>query len=652
MYTDPTTRTTGLTRRHLLQGAAGAGAVGLAGCLGSGGDDKTVDPVRDRISVDPADVVEGGTFRVAAPVNVDSFDPPYSTSATASAIYGLLYEGMITVGADGQIYPWLAKSIERADVQDVGSADYVPYMRSIPYVEQAGSTILDTDRQIVLRDPNAPADPSPGDTAQVLTVADTQAAVDAGVYGMSYRISLHEGVTFHDGEELTAENVVASYYRYANSPNAGQLFDSLLHVQADDRYTVEVYAQVPDAAARRALLGWPIFPTAGTDRPDGGMDPREGYTPVGTGPWELLEFQNEEYVRFGRTDDYWFSTDRKDWFDGPSAFPDGPVVDEVDVSIVRDNTTRSAALQNDEVDMTFGLNASDLTSYRNAESFRVAATDGAGFTFLQFPITQSPWDDRRLRTAVNHLIPRQQIADQIFQGWQTPAWTPLPPLAAGAGTTDYDAQVERHRPENAYDPERANELVETVAAETDLEPPISVTLETNAGNDDRVRLMELVTESLNQSESFEATLETREFLSLLQALQSGAYAERERLVLIGLSGGFNPHGYAKALHSPENIGGCCNFQNIDIEAINTALADARYGVDVVEDPTLRQQRYEEVWDLVIEHTANAYVTHDIVTSTVNDQAVYGFNTFPSSQSILGYGLYAPVDEQLTYLDRA
>jgi len=633
--------------------AAGAGAIGLAGCTGlpGAGDDGSLDPVQERVTVDPEDIQEGGTFRTAIGANVDTFDVPYSSSASASAVQNLLFEGMITVGADGQIYPWLAESIEQADVQDVSEEDYVDYMQAVEYTEtEEGEVVLDTTAQIVVRDPDNPDDPSAGDEAQVLTVDDTQAAVDDDTYGMHLEAELHEGITFHNGEELTADNVVASYYRYSNSPNAGQIFDSLLHVEADGDYGVNVYAQIPDAAGLRELGGLSVYPTEMTDLPPQAMDPPEGNTPLGTGAFELEEFETKEFIRFTRYDGYWFDTEMKDWFDGPSDFPNGPVVDEVDISIIKDDSTRSAALQNDELDMAYGLTSGDLSAYRDDEGFRTAATDGAGYTFLQFPVNSEPWNDARLRRAVNHLIPREQISEEIFEGWESPAWTPLPPVAAGAGATDYEAQVEDHRGMNEFDPDQADELAQEVIDEKGLDTPIEVTLETNSDNDDRVRTMELITESLNQKDYFEAELTTRDFLDFVADLLSGQYPEKERLAFIGLSGGFNPHGYAKAVHHPDNFMGCCNFQNIDIQELNEALRDARYGVDVTEDPELRQERYGEVWDIVLEQNANSYGTHSTVVGTVNSDKVKGFNTYPSSQSIISYGLYAPADEQITYFE--
>jgi len=648
----------GLSRRNVLAAAAGIGTVSLAGCGGllPGGGDSGVDPVQSRVTVDPGDIVEGGTFRTAIGANVDTFDVPFSSEAAASAAQNLLFEGMITVGADGEIYPWLAESIEQEDVQDVGEADYTDYMQEIEYAEsEEGRVFLDTSEQIVVRDPDNPSQPEAGDTGGVLTTSDTQAAIDDNTYGMHFQAELHEGINFHNGEELTADNVVASYYRYEGSPNAGQIFDSLLHVEADGDYTVNIYAQEPDAAGLRELGGLDVYPSEITDLDSRQADPREGNTPAGTGAFEFAEFEGEEFLRVEAFDDYWFDTDMKDWFEGPDDFPNGPVVDEVEVNILPDDSTRSAALQNDELDMAYGLTSDDLTDFRNSEDFRTAATDGAGYTFLQFPVNSEPWNSRQLRKAVNHLIPRKQISTEIFNEWESPAWTPLPPVAARAGSEDYEAQVENHREENESNEDRAQTLIENVIEEKGLETPIEVTLETNSDNNDRVQTMELITESLNQFEDddenayFDAELTTREFGGFVVDLISGEYPEKERLAFIGLSGGFNPHGYAKAVHHPENFMGCCNFQNIDIQELNEALADARYGVDVAEDPDLRRERYGKVWDLVLKHNANSYGTHSTVVGIVQND-VKGFNSYPSSQDIIGYGLFAPEDEQITYLD--
>jgi hypothetical protein len=187
--------------------------------------------------------------------------------------------------------------------------------------------------------------------------------------------------------------------------------------------------------------------------------------------------------------------------------------------------------------------------------------------------------------------------------------------------------------------------------EQDIETPIQVTIRTNANDSDRVRVVELIAQSISQSEYFEADTETAaDLVTLIGQLYQPSFAEEGIFTFVGLSGGFNPHGYAKAVHSPDNYLQCCNFQDIDSEDINQALADARYGVDVAEDPQLRRERYEEVWELLLQYAANSYGTFSQTISVVGSD-VKGFNTYPSTQDIVGYGLYSPMEEQITYLDR-
>jgi len=649
----------GISRRRVLSSAAGLTAMSLSGCmdqlgLGQGGDggDGGVDPVQERVTVDPADIEEGGTFRAAIGSGPDTFDFPYSSSASASILHNLIYEGMITTSASGEIYPWLAESIEQVEVNDVDpmAGDYNDYMTSVPYTEtEEGTMVIDTDAQIVVEHPDN--DPESMDEAQVLTVNEAADAVEDGTYGMHYRFELHEGVTFHNGNEMTADNVVLSYERIRNSSLSGQVYDSLLDIQASGDYTVNLYVQQPDAAALRELAGQPVYPEETATLPPQEMDPRQGNTPMGTGAFQLEEFQDQEYVVFTSFDDYWFETGMKDWFEGPSEFPNGPVVDEVDISFIPEDASRSAALQEGEIDMSYGLTASTLNDYQSSEDYRTAATNGAGYTFMQYPVTVEPFTDSRVRRAINHLIPRESIAENIFSGWENPAWTPLPPVAAATGTTDYDQLTEDGKEYNSYDRERATELIEEAIDENGWETPIQVQLETNSDNDDRVRTVELIQESLNQSEYFDATLETYEFLDFIGQLLSTEYYDDGNVAFIGLSGGFNPHGYAKSVHHPDNFAQCCNFQNIDDDELNQLLLDARYGVDVAEDPELRKERYDEVWNRVLELNANSYGTHSTLVSVLDDTAVNGFNTYPSTQDIIGYAMYSPQDEQITYMSR-
>ena len=632
------------SRRQVLGMLGGATAVGLMGQLGF--QDEDLDPVEDRVTVDPDEIVEGGTLNAGLVLSPDTFDPPQSLEAPATIVHNLFWETLLTTDAAGNLYPWLSESYELVETQDIDRTAYEEYMVSVPIEEGA----IETDEQIVITHPET--DPAEDDEALVLTVEEVGEAVADGVFGMQHRHELEQGVEFHNGEELTADNVVRSYERYENSVNEGQVFDQFLYADAVDDYTVDIYAQVPDAEAVDDNL-WPIFPDEMMDVPLGEMDPREGNDPIGTGPWVFEEFDEENFITVSRNENYWMEEiglDSKEWWEGPDGFPESPVIDQIEMEIIPEDSTRAAALETGEIDLTYNLTASQRTSFDESEEFRVATSSGGSYLFFQFPVAVEPFDDARVRRAINHLIPRTDIVEAIEEGWAVEAWAPLPELAAEAGTTDHDALVDELREYNEFDMDRAQELIEEAGVET----PIEVTIQTNADNDDRVRKGEFIVEALNATGQFEATLETPgDLTTLVGMMMEPGYSQEGNIALVGLSGTFNPHSFVEALHHPDQFGECCNF-NIppgSFPEFTEQMDDAQFGVDIIDDPDLRRERYDELWQQFVELNANSIVDFGLQTASLNDVEVQGYNMFPFVTGLLSYGLWNPTDEQITYLER-
>ncbi|MEM4780750.1 MAG: ABC transporter substrate-binding protein [Halalkalicoccus sp.] len=647
-----------INRRRLLQGIGVAGVAGVAGCLGGNGDDdgngEDGDDDASRLAdleeeeVDFADLQEGGTLRGAVTANIDSFDPPYSTDANSTQMQVLVFEQLVRSDREGTLYPWLAESYEEVEVQDIDRTAYEEYMTTVGADEEG---LLDTEEQVIVRHPED--DPVEDDEVRVLTPAEAADAVDDDVFGMQFRYQLREGIQFHDGEELTAENVVASVERYENSDVEAQTFDSMLHARAVDEYTVDLFAQVPDAEAERELPGIYIHSSEQAELEGGDLDPRQGNVPVGTGPYTLEEFEDEQYVEFAKFEDYWvedMGVDSIDWFDGPEEYPDGPVIDQLEFEIVPDDASRSAALQNDEVDVTQGLETSTLDQFHESENFNVAAVETGGYTYIQYPVRVEPWDDPRLRQAVNHLVPRESIVQNVFNGWARAAWTDIPELAEESGTTDPEALEERIRPYNEYDPERAEELLEEVGEDLGIEYPLEMQLETNADNNDRVQLVELIAESMAQTEYFETSVETYEWNTYIARVLDTEYAQEGHIACIGLSGTFNPESFCDALHGSVNHGQCCNLQGINDPEFDELVDAARFDIEAVEDDQVRAERYDEIWDLLAEQRYSS-ITHFGITEAVTNTDVVGFRADPFTETVYSYALYAPQESQAIWLDR-
>lgn len=643
----------GRSRREMLALMGASGVAGVAGCLGDddgedpddtptetpGGGTSTPTPTPQ----DTSEIQEGGTLRVAVAENINSFDPPFSLDTTSTLGQSFIWESLTTTGADGTVYPWLAESYEVTDVNEVSAEDYEDYMIPIEDAEDEGAQIvwdLSGDEMVVTTE----------------TAGD---AVDDGVFGMEFVFTLREGVQFHDGSEMTADDVIASYQRYENSAVDDQTYDSIMHYRKTGDYEVRVYLGLPNPEGIRDAT-MTVLQEDQANLPDGELDPRDGNEPIGTGPYVFDDFEESSYFVVQKFDDYWLEDmglEALDWYEGEDDFPAGPVIETIDMDLIPSDPVRQAALQNDEVDFTYGLSSENLNDFEASEDYQVISETAGGYDFIQFPIQVEPWDNEKLREAADHLIPREVIADDIFDGWRVPAWIPLPELARGTGTQDADALMDQLRPRNEYDPELAEQLMEEFVEETGVETPIEIQIETNANADDRVSANELIVESLNQSGWFDASLETYEWGAFLERITPAAYgadpesyAERGHIYYVGLSAGFNPDSYCTANHHPDAVGGCCNANAVYWDDLTELIDEAASGMEVMDDPDHRAGLYDQIWDIITDRDGSVYTVFSTNSAVMNND-VRGFSMHPNVQLIMSYGLHAPHDGVVTWLDQ-
>ena len=134
--------------------------------------------------------------------------------------------------------------------------------------------------------------------------------------GLTYTFPIREGVTFHDGTELTADDVKFSWDRVMTmdlpGSNAPLLTDIVAETAVVDDSTFEVTLQRPSAAFLNAVVTQMVASVVSQDavEANGGVaagEPNEYMTQniVGTGPYELLEWNRGENLRFAVFEDYW-----------------------------------------------------------------------------------------------------------------------------------------------------------------------------------------------------------------------------------------------------------------------------------------------------------------------------------------------------------
>jgi peptide/nickel transport system substrate-binding protein len=250
--------------------------------------------------------------------------------------------------------------------------------------------------------------------------------------GTTYTFTLRSGVTFHDGEPMTAEDVVFTLdrARAEGSTNAQPaLFANIVSVEAVDDTIVTVTLDGPDGAF--------LFDMAWGDAVI--VDPASAETnatnPIGTGPFRFVEWVQGDRVELARNDAYW----------GEPA-----PLEAATFRFISDPNAAFAALMAGDVDAFPNFPAPETLSQFEADPrFTVIVGSTEGETILAMNNQQAPLDDIRVRQAISHAINRQDIIDGAMFGYGTPIGTHFAPH-----NPDYVDLTAN----SAYDPDAARAL--------------------------------------------------------------------------------------------------------------------------------------------------------------------------------------------------
>ncbi|MEI6244513.1 MAG: ABC transporter substrate-binding protein [Acidobacteriota bacterium] len=225
----------------------------------------------------------------------------------------------------------------------------------------------------------------------------------------TYIAEVRHGVHFHDGRELTADDVAYTYRRFIDPKfTSGRkgAYKMIASVDVVDRYTVAFHLREPSGSFPVNLV-MGIVP-AGT-----GADAARH--PIGSGPYKIAEFVADDHVTLTAFPDY---------------FEGAPNNAGLIFRVVPDDTMRGLELRKGTVDIIVNDLAPDIVhALRSDPRLGVTTTVGTDYAYLGFNMRDPLLQSVKLRQAVGFAIDRQAIVDYLRRGLALPAIGIIPPMS-------------------------------------------------------------------------------------------------------------------------------------------------------------------------------------------------------------------------------
>jgi len=243
-------------------------------------------------------------------------------------------------------------------------------------------------------------------------LAESYSALESG----GYEFKLRKGVTFHNGEELTAEDVKFSFDRVmakeTASPNAAKLA-KVSSVEVVDPLTVRIHTEGTYAPLLTFLTnsrtGTQIVSKTAVESMG---EEAFGKAPVGTGAYKLSGWKTGEALSLVAHDGY---------FEGPSAFT------AIDIPLIAEEASGVTALKGGQIDMTATAPAADIAGLMKDKSVKVDRQPGLNTRFISINLKKAPFDDVHFRRAVSMAFQREAIVQAVLFGEGVATQGVIPP---------------------------------------------------------------------------------------------------------------------------------------------------------------------------------------------------------------------------------
>ena len=399
---------------------------------------------------------------------------------------------------------------------------------------------------------------------------------------LTYTFTLRDGVKFHNGDTVTAEDVVYSIQRCAAATETGivpvEAFSNITDIQAPDASTVVITLAQPD----NEFLSYMTTAVLPADYDQQDTDP------VGTGPFKFVSRAAQDSIVLEKFDEYWGTPAQ---------------LDQVTFKIIENADSLLMSLQSGAIDLCAHLTSTQVAQL--GEDFDVAEGTMNLVQALYLNNAVEPFDNELVRQALCYAIDKQAIIDLAFDGYGSPIGSSMYP----AFGKYFDESLTDYYP---HDTEKAKELL----AQAGYPDGFSMTITVPSNYKPHMDTAQVLVQQLAEV-GITAEIQAVEWESWV----SDAYTNRQfQSTVVGVDAS---NMTARALlerftsAADDNF---INYQNTDYDAL---FQQAQATADDAEQTEL----YKQMERNLTEHAANVYI-QDLADLVVLRNGLEGYQFYP------------------------